>query len=160
MPITAFCPTPALESALAFQGIHDYGLSAYGGESAALDCYLASSEDIILKPGGCMLPTGLRICLPTGTVGLLLERGSVTKTPLMLRAGVIDPGWSGEIFAACWNLSDHDYVLRSYQKLPFQLIVTSAYTNFARIGVREFETLHESSVRRNRCLGDSDALDT
>ncbi len=155
MPITAFYPNPNLVEALAFQGITDYTSTAYGGESAAIDCYLASSENITVPPGPSMVPTGLHVCLATGTVALLRERGSITKTPLMLRAGVIDSGYSGEIFAACWNLSNEDFVFQAYQKLPFQLLVTSAYTNFAQVGQREFETLHDSSARRNACLGSS-----
>ena len=77
---------------------------AYGGESAGLDLY-NSGPSITIKPvsdfsyqNKILIPTGLRIIVPEGYVALIQERGSITKTPLKVRAGVIDRGYTGEIF--------------------------------------------------------------
>lgn len=111
---------------------------AYGGESVGLDLYAVEDRTIIpCEPqwGGAfwqhdehrkasLIPTGIHIVLDHDHVGLIMERGSVTKTPLKVRAGVIDPGFTGEIFVNCVNLDARPYDIKAGMKLPFQLVVT------------------------------------
>lgn len=102
------------------------------------------------------MPTGLKTVIPMGYVGLIKERGSVTKTPLKLRAGVIDPGYSGEIFVNMVNVSSVRYTIPSGAKSPFQLIITPVNTSFKRVDLELFEALHQSSARRTGMTGSSD----
>ena len=44
----------------------------------------------------------------------------ITKTPLKVRAGVIDRGYTGEIFVNAVNVSQNEFTLQQHQKLPFQ----------------------------------------
>jgi dUTPase len=123
---------------------------AYKGESVGLDLYAVegrriypsnqlentpAGEAIVSANTGVfslskgqvasqLIPTGIHLILGDNEVGLILERGSVTKTPLKVRAGVIDPGFTGEIFVNCVNLDIHPYEIMPGMKLPFQLVVT------------------------------------
>jgi dUTPase len=103
-----------------------------------------------------LISTGLRIHLPPQWVATIQERGSVTKTPLKVRAGIIDPGYSGEIFANCVNLSFCPYTIQHGAKLPFQLVVVQANTNFCHVTPSEYERLTASSTRKEGKIGSSD----
>jgi len=98
-----------LKEILKEKNIESY-IPAYMGESVGLDLY--TTNDVSVTPStfitgerGATIPTGLHIALPHSYAGLILERGSVTKTPLKVRAGVIDPGYTGEIFVNAINVS-------------------------------------------------------
>ena len=98
--------------------LHAHGIEsdsykpAYDGESVGLDLYNAGPEVVI--PGrnkwtvfdepAIFIPTGIKLALPKNTVGLIKERGSVTKSGLFVRAGVIDPGYTDEVFINFVNL--------------------------------------------------------
>lgn len=131
-------------------------MPAYSGESAGLDLYYTGKEDIILsyRNPSKLIPTGLRIALPKGKVALLRERGSIIKTPLFLRAGVIDPGYTGEIFVnLVYYPSIGDFLIEPNQKLPVQLIVTSFDYNFVQVNEQDWQMLTTSSIRKEGKIG-------
>ena len=150
---------------------------AYDGESVGLDLYNTSGKDIVI-PGMALptprsfskstlaefkkrrvktlIPTGLHLALPRNHVALLRERGSITKTPLVLRAGVIDPGYTGEIFVNMVNTSDVDWIIPADAKLPVQLIVVPAITDFQSVTQPEYEKLVTESTRGTGQIGSSD----
>lgn len=120
--------TEVLNTILEQHNIKKYE-SAYSGESAGLDLY--ATDDRTVWPaigwsnneGPLLIPTGIYLQLQPNEVGLIVERGSVVKTPVKVRAGIIDAGFSGEVFVNCVNLNSSPYQIRAGQKLPFQLIV-------------------------------------
>lgn len=139
--------------------------TAYGGESVGLDLYNAGP--IVLVPpasqsGGpdgikkVLVPTGLHIALPRNYVGLIQERGSVTRTGLRLRAGVVDPGYTGEIFVAVANIGATLQVIEPGAKLPFQLLVLPCETQYTEISEEDFETLTNDATRLTGSIGSSD----
>lgn len=79
-----------------------------------------------LAPGQCaLIPTGLRINLPAGTVGYVCPRSglAVKHGITVLNApGVIDPGYTGEIFVNLINLDEYSYVILEGDRIA-QLIV-------------------------------------
>lgn len=103
-----------------------------------------------------LMPTGIKSIIPRGYVGIIMERGSVTKTPVKVRAGVIDPGYTGEIFVNMVNISDVPYVLEPGQKSPFQLVIQKVTTDFEVIDASEYERLTSTSTRGEGQIGSSD----
>lgn len=150
-----------LKQALKENNVESYA-PAYGGESAGLDLY-NSGHSTIIRPvddfsyqNKILIPTGLRIIVPEGYVALIQERGSVTKTPLKVRAGVIDRGYTGEIFVNAVNISQSNFTLEKYQKLPFQLVVVKCDNHFKEITGQEYLNLTDSHQRKDGKVGSSD----
>lgn len=89
----------------------------YGTEMAA-GADVRASADVTINPGETVLvPTGLSVELPEGTVGLLFPRSGISmKTPLRMAnsVGVIDADYRGEIKAGFTNIqSKGEYPLAS-----------------------------------------------
>jgi dUTP pyrophosphatase len=152
--------TNKLKNILNEKNIQNY-VPAYAGESVGLDLY--STQKVQFDPAtsllgdkGSTIPTGLHIALPKSYAGLILERGSITKTPLKVRAGVVDPGYTGEIFVNAVNVSDTSYLIKEGEKLPFQLIVVKCDNDFKVIEEEEYLEITKSSLRQNGQVGSSD----
>ncbi len=160
-----FCLTEAAHNVLHQLEINpfDYG-PAYDGESVGLDLYNVGPEVTILGRNKWsvfgeetqVIPTGVRISLPHGTVGLIKERGNILKTALITRAGVIDPGYTGEIFVNLVNIGERDTTIPTGTKLPLQLIVIPCYHDFKTVSYQEYLTMSTSSARGKNSLGSSD----
>ena len=151
----------SLKQALKENNVENYA-PAYGGESAGLDLY-NSGHSTIIKPvddfsyqNKILIPTGLRIIVPEGYVALIQERGSITKTPLKVRAGVIDRGYTGEIFVNAVNVSQDKFTLQQHQKLPFQIVVVKCDNHFQEIQEEEYLNLTSSHLRKDGIVGSSD----
>jgi dUTPase len=148
-----------LNKVLRYNDVIDY-VPAYGGESAGLDLY-NSGEDITIMPSsvnskGVMISTGLHIFTPKGFVSLIKERGSIIKTPLKYRAGVVDEGYTGEIFVNLVNISREEYIIKKGSKLPVQIIVVKCDNKYSEIEEEEYLTLTKFSKRNEGKVGSSD----
>ena len=148
-----------LNKDLRYNDVIDY-VPAYGGESAGLDLY-NSGEDITIMPSsvnskGVMISTGLHIFTPKGFVSLIKERGSIIKTPLKYRAGVVDEGYTGEIFVNLVNISREEYIIKKGSKLPVQIIVVKCDNKYSEIEEEEYLTLTKFSKRNEGKVGSSD----
>ena len=143
----------------------DY-IPAYGGESAGLDLFNCGPT-IHIRPSNykaevdkslqkVLIPTGIRIDVPRGYVALVQERGSVTKTPLKVRAGVIDSGYTGEIFVNCINTGSDVYTIYEKNKLPFQIVVVKCDNDFKVVSEEEYVELTTSAQRQDGQVGSSD----
>jgi len=128
---------------------------AYDNESAGFDLYNAG-DDVQINPGqSVFIPTGLRISLATHLVAFIKERGSITKTPLIIRAGVIDPGYTGEIFINFVNIGNSPYYLPAGTKTPAQLVVLEAASTRATLSDAEFEKITLAAKRKAGKIGSS-----
>ena len=87
---------------------------------------LTATVTQVLEPGQhALIPTGLHIGLPAGTVGYVCPRSglaakhgiTVTNAP-----GVIDPGYTGEILVNLINLGAYPYTIHSGDRIA-QLII-------------------------------------
>lgn len=78
-------------------------------EAAGLDLHACCGEEITLEPlERALVPTGLALQLPAGTVGLVFARsGLALRKGLALAngVGVIDADYRGELSVAVVNLS-------------------------------------------------------
>ena len=151
-----------LKEILKKQGIEKYE-PAYNGEACGLDLYY-TGETTLLCPYNMdkLLPTGLKVIIPNGYVGIIKERGSITKYPMTLRAGVIDVGYHDEIFV---NLICHEQAnnygtsrvqLSEGSKLPVQLVVIPCLNKYTEVDDETFKKLSEESKRKNGKVGSSD----
>jgi dUTP pyrophosphatase len=141
----------------------NYG-PAYNGESAGLDLYNCGEEVIV--PGrtkwsvfgepSILIATGLKMNVPQGFVGLVKERGSIFKTGLLVRGGVIDPGFSGEIFVNLVNMGNRDVSIQTGAKLPLQLIVVPCLAQFEVISNLDFLEKTRDHHRQEGSVGSSD----
>ena len=141
--------------------VNDY-VPAYNGESAGLDLFNVN-EDITIMPSSNILPgqktlisTGLHIIVPKGWVALVQERGSITKTPLKLRAGVIDSGYTGEVFVNLVNVSETEYKIKKNSKLPVQIVVVKCDNDYTIVSEDEYLELTSTSLRREGKVGSTD----
>lgn len=107
--------------------------------SAGMDLRADISESIVLKPmERRIIPTGLRIALPSGyeaqvrpRSGLALKHGiTVLNSP-----GTIDADYRGEIGVLLANLSDRDFTVTAGERIA-QMVV-------ARHEQAEFELVDE-----------------
>ena len=151
--------------------LHYHGISpedykpAYDGESAGLDLYNAGPEVVLdgrnkwvaFGEPAALVPTGIRIALPKNTVALVKERGSIISTGLVVRAGVIDPGYTDEIFVNIVNVGERDTTIPAGAKLPLQLVVLPCLTNFDVISNLEFLKETKDAKRKSGSLGSSNA---
>ena len=150
--------TPALRQVLDQNNVTNY-LPAYEGESAGLDLYCTGSPKSLnafrdIQCNSWLIPTGLYINLPKNMVGLILDRSSIAKTLKFRRAGVIDPGYKGEIFV---NLVGFDGDTPEIgDKLPVQLVVVPFRSDYKEVTLEEYTTLTSSSKRGSGALGSSD----
>lgn len=103
-----------------------------------------------------LIATGLFLDLPKGWAGIIQERGSITKYPLKIRAGVIDPDYTGQVYVNCVNLASHPCEILHGSKLPFQVVVLQANTNFRSVTQEEYASLTEGSTRKQGMIGSSD----
>jgi len=150
--------------------LHAHGIDAasyepaYGGESAGLDLYNAGPDIVIpgrnkwvaFEEPPIYVPTGIKLVLPKNTVGLVKERGSVTKSGLFIRAGVIDPGYTDEVFINFVNIGEKDTQISQGAKLPAQLLIVPCFTDFTVISSLEYLEQTKGSLRENGSLGSSD----
>jgi len=90
-------------------------------EAAGLDLY--ADEDVrIALDETAKIKTGIAIALPPGTVGLILDRGSVGASGVHNFAGVIDADYRGEVIVVQHNASEVPRVI-SYGDRIAQLVV-------------------------------------
>jgi dUTP pyrophosphatase len=140
-------------------------MPAYDGESVGLDLYNAGPDVKILGRNKwvafgeepILVPTGVKIALPSSTVGLIKGRGSIITTGLAIRAGVVDPGFTGEVFVNFVNLGEKDIILPAGCKLPAQLIVLPCFTSFDVVSSLEYLKMTQDASRKTGELGSSDA---
>lgn len=153
--------TSRLVQALSMNNIlpEQYG-PAYSGESAGLDLYNASDETWVIGPnsGRVLIPTGLHIAVPVGHVALLFQRGSIVKTPLVHRAGVIDVAFSGEIFVNLAPLGDREHWINPNDKLPVQLVVVPCLNKFTSVTAEQYQEIVSQSLRGAGQVGSSDRV--
>ncbi|HEY9312337.1 dUTP diphosphatase [Williamsia sp.] len=88
---------------------------------------LSSTIDIELAPGHrALVPTGISIALPIGTVGLIHPRsGLAARTGLSIvnTPGTVDAGYRGEIKVSLINLDPHEPIVIARGDRIAQLLV-------------------------------------
>lgn len=112
-------------------------------DAAGMDVRASLAEPMTLAPGArCLVPTGLRIQLPSGyecqvrpRSGLALKKGiTVLNTP-----GTIDADYRGEIGIILINLSNEPFIINPGERIA-QLVVKQ----YVRVEWLPADTLEET----------------
>ena len=127
-------------------------LPTYGTEySAGCDLYAAINEEVTLNPGEMkLIPTGLSMEIPTGLVGLIFARSSISIKRGLAPAnkvGVIDSDYRGEIKVAIYNQSNEIQTIEESERIAQFILVPYVQAEFEIV-----DTLSET-VRGNGGFG-------
>ena len=102
-------------------------MPSYGSaEAAGADLYACLETAVEIAAGGtAMIPTGLAMALPEGTVGLVYARSGLASKKGLAPAnkvGVIDSDYRGEVMVALHNHSAQAAVVEPGERIA-QLVV-------------------------------------
>lgn len=102
---------------------------------------LVATTDKTLAPGQrALIPTGLHINLPAGTVGYVCSRSGLAAKhgiTVLNAPGVIDSGYTGEIFINLINLGSEPYTVQRGDRIAQLIIHQTVDVDWQR--VTEFE---------------------
>jgi dUTP pyrophosphatase len=110
---------------------------------AGLDLF--SSVDCVLNKGEVKpIPTGIRMAIPEGHVGLIWDKSGVSLKGVHRFAGVIDSGYRGEIRVVMVNFGKETFVIKKGMKVA-QLLIQPVM----EVEVVEADELEETSRGKN-----------
>ena len=100
----------------------DAKLPQYGHTGdAGLDLF--SSIDFVLEKGQVeAIPSGIKVAIPDGFVGLIWDKSGVSLKGVHRLAGVIDSGYRGEVKVVMINLSDKPFAIDKGMKIAQMLV--------------------------------------
>ncbi|MBQ4120931.1 MAG: dUTP diphosphatase [Clostridia bacterium] len=105
--------------------------------SAAVDLCAAIEEEITLAPGERrLIPTGIAISIPKGTVAILSARSGLSYKKGIAAAngiGVIDSDYRGEIFFSSVNLSNEPYTVTPGERICQMMLMPVFSMNFTEV---------------------------
>lgn len=110
-------------------------------DDAGFDLYV--SRETVVPPNSFVdVPSNTRMLLPKGTWGYLTGRSSTLRTKhLLVNPGVIDRGYTGELYSGVWNMSDTEVVLKEGERIAQMIILPNPSEDMAvvRLMHDEFE---------------------
>lgn len=85
---------------------------------------LRSTENLLLEPGTqAIVPTGVKVAVPLGYVGIIKDRSSMAVKRVYTHAGVIDSGYRGEVRIVLSNQGHQSYHIESGAKIAQMVVV-------------------------------------
>lgn len=118
----------------------DAKLPLYGHKGDAGMDLFSSSEYVLQKGEVYAVPTGVKVEIPMGYVGLIWDKSGVSLKGVHRLAGVVDAGYRGEIKVVMVNLSQDPFVIDKGMKIA-QLLIQP----IVEVDVVEVEDLEDSS---------------
>lgn len=110
-------------------------------ESAGLDLFVPNDHGSINLAAGhsVNVPSGLKVVLEEGTVGLILNKSGVGVKGALVGAQVIDSDYRGEIHLNVHNVSNKALLFEPGQKLVQMLILPILLPAVEEIGNKDYE---------------------
>lgn len=127
----------------------DIELPSYAREhDVAFD--LRSAEDALIRPGEKkLLRTGLRMEIPIGHAGIIKDRsGIANKHHMHCMAGVIDPGFRGELHVMMHNLGKENFTVERNMRIAQMIIHPVTY-----VDLKEVDDLDDNTDRGRGGMG-------
>ncbi len=88
---------------------------------AGMDLFAA--EEVKLEAGEVKaVPTGIKMAIPEGYVGLIWDKSGISLQGVHRLAGVVDSGYRGEVKVVMANLGKETHVFEQGQKVAQMLI--------------------------------------
>ena len=88
---------------------------------AGLDLFAEAGR--VLEPGRPVpVPTGIRMAIPEGHVGLIWDKSGISLSGVHRLAGVVDSGYRGEVKVVMINLGPEPFVIDPGMKIAQILI--------------------------------------
>lgn len=133
-------------------------------ENGWYDIYACSDKAIIIEPHtNKLIPTGIASAFASNYRIVLKERGSNTKSNMILMAGCIDSGYTGEYFVSIYNESNIPVeitntvseveVMEDYIRVPMSKAICQAAIEFVP-NVKITETTIDKIKTRKTSRGD------
>lgn len=94
-----------------YQHKGDAGLDIF----SSIDCVLEKGE---VKP----IPSGIKVAIPEGYVGLIWDKSGISLKGVHRLAGVVDSCYRGEVRVVMVNLGDEPFVIERGMKIAQLLI--------------------------------------
>jgi len=100
---------------------------------AGMDLFAA--EELTLGAGEVKaVPTGIKVAIPEGYVGLIWDKSGISLQGVHRLAGVVDAGYRGEVKVVMVNLGKESYVFKKGQKVAQMLIQPVQAVEVADVG--------------------------
>jgi len=114
-------------------------LPVYGHPGdAGMDLFAA--EEVVLGAGEVKaVPTGVKMAIPVGYVGLIWDKSGISLQGVHRLAGVVDAGYRGEVRVVMVNLGKKPYVFKSGQKVAQMLIQPVQAVEVVDVGEDELD---------------------
>ena len=118
----------------------DAKLPSYGHKGdAGLDLF--SSTDSVLEVGAVYaVPTGIKVEIPGGYVGLIWDKSGISLKGVHRLAGVVDAGYRGEVKVVMINWGQSPFIIEKGMKIA-QLLIQP----IVEVEVEEVEDLEDST---------------
>ena len=111
---------------------------AHVGEYGDLAADLYASEGLIIEPGATVgVPTGVAMEFPSTHGALVEDRSGLAVRGVTTLAGVIDPGYRGEIKVVMTNLSAVPVEIKAGDRIAQLRIVRRIEAEFEEVGELE-----------------------
>jgi dUTP pyrophosphatase len=122
--------------------MHDWMTTPHYAVEGDAGIDLRAAEELTIAPGETKtVPTGVKMAIPAGYVGLVWDKsGHASKSSIKTMAGVIDSGYRGEIKIVMINLGKADFKITKDMKVA-QIL----FQPVARATLNIKESLDESS---------------
>lgn len=115
---------------------------------------------IEIRPGGnACIPSGIRVGIPYGYMGLFLNKSGVaSKRDLLIGAQVIDTFYSGEVHIDLHNVGSEVVVIKPGDKLAQMTVVPVLACTLTEVGDEEmlYDWMKQEEHRNEKGFGSSD----
>lgn len=113
-------------------------------DDAGFDLYV--SRETVIPPNSFVdVPSNTRMLLPEGTWGYLTGRSSTLRTKhLLVNPGVIDRGYTGELYSGVWNMSDTEVTLKEGERIAQLIILPNPSEDMAVVRLMNDEFVHKA----------------